>query len=246
RVVGEVFDGDPAMIRFFEGSHRTHDGIRTGVDYLFDFPLFYPIRDAFIAGKSVRGIAQMLMRDHLYDKPNGLMPFLGLHDVSRFMGEPGASVEGLKLAFTTVLTTRGTPLVYYGDEIAIAGGPDPDNRRDFPGGWPGDARNAFEASGRTPEQQAVWTHVQALLQARAAHADLRRGATEHLIVNDQQFVYRRGRVVVAINNDTTSAEVRVPAVVPARDALGVCGAPTGSGAVRTVVLPARSSCVFTP
>jgi len=95
------------------------------------------------------------MRDHLYDRPQALMPFLGLHDVSRFMGEPGATIDGLKLAFTTVLTMRGIPLVYYGDEIAMTGGADPDNRRDFPGGWTTDASNAFSASGRTPEQQAV-------------------------------------------------------------------------------------------
>jgi neopullulanase len=174
RVVGEVFDGDPAMIRFFEGSHTHARRVRTGVDYLFDFPLFYPIRDAFIGGKPVKAIAQMLMRDHLYDNPNALMPFLGLHDVSRFMGEPGATVEGLKLAFTTVLTMRGTPLVYYGDEIAIPGGPDPDNRRDFPGGWPGRCAQRLRGSGRTPEQQAVWTHVNTPAHPARAHADLRR------------------------------------------------------------------------
>lgn len=241
RVVGEVFDGDPAMIRFFEGSHRTHDGIRTGVDYLFDFPLFYPIRDAFSAGKSVRGIAQMLMRDHLYDNPNGLMPFLGLHDVSRFMGEPGATVAGLKLAFTTVLTMRGTPLVYYGDEIAIAGGPDPDNRRDFPGGWPADARNAFEASGRTAEQQDVWTHVNSLLTLRATHADLRRAPIEHLVVTDRQFVFRRGAVTVAINNDTVATTVSMPSERPGRAALGRC---VLEG--RQLAIPARSSCVLAP
>jgi hypothetical protein len=39
-----------------------------------------------------------------------------------------------------------------------------DNRRDFPGGWPGDPRNAFQASGRTPEEQATFAHVQTLLR----------------------------------------------------------------------------------
>jgi neopullulanase len=246
RVVGEVFDGDPAMIRFFEGTNSTHDGIRTGVDYLFDFPLYYPIRDAFIGGKPIKGIAQMLMRDHLYDKPDALMPFFGLHDVSRFMGEKGATVAGLKLAFTTVLTTRGTPLVYYGDEIAIPGGPDPDNRRDFPGGWASDAANAFEASGRTPDQQAVWQHVQTLLRTRAAVPDLRRARTEHLVVTDQQFVFARGRATVALNNDTVAVSVTVPAVVSGRDALGVCGTPVSANGRSTVQLPAKSSCVFVP
>ena len=246
RVVGEVFDGDPAMIRFFEGTKSTPGGVKTGVDYLFDFPLYYPIRDAFIGGKPLKGVAQMLMRDHLYDTPDALMPFLGLHDVSRFMGEKGATIEGLKLAFTTVLTTRGTPLVYYGDEIAIPGGPDPDNRRDFPGGWPSDARNAFEASGRTPEQQAVWQHVNTLLRTRAAHADLRMARTEHLAVTDQQFVYRRGRVVVALNNDSSAATVTVPDVIRGTDVLGVCAAAEGSGNRSTLRIPARASCVFVP
>jgi glycosidase len=242
RVVGEVFDGDPAMIRFFEGTKTTHDGVRTGVDYLFDFPLYYPIRDAFIGGKPVKGVAQMLMRDHLYDRPQALMPFFGLHDVSRFMGEPGATIDGLKLAFTTVLTMRGIPLVYYGDEIAMAGGPDPDNRRDFPGGWASDASNAFSASGRTPEQQTVWSHVNTLLRTRAAHADLRSGALQQLAVTDQQFVYARGAVVVAINNDIKPATLTLPVSVTGRDVLGVCAAPVS----RSITIPAKSSCVFVP
>jgi neopullulanase len=246
RVVGEVFDGDPAMIRFFEGTNTTPGGIRTGVDYLFDFPLYYPIRDAFIGGRPIKGIAQMLMRDHLYDKPDALMPFFGLHDVSRFMGEKGATVAGLKLAFTTVLTTRGTPLVYYGDEIAIPGGPDPDNRRDFPGGWAGDAANAFDVSGRTADQQAVWQHVQTLLRTRAAVSDLRRARTEHLVVTDQQFVFRRGRATVALNNDTAAVSLAIPAAQTGRDVLGVCGALTVRDGQATFRMPAKSSCLFVP
>ena len=63
--------------------------------------------------------------------------------MKRFMGEPGASKEKLKNAFSLLLTMRGVPQLYAGDEIAMPGGDDPDNRRDFPGGFPGDTRNAF-------------------------------------------------------------------------------------------------------
>ena len=35
-LVGEVLDGDPAMISFFEGSRTAFDGIRTGVDKMFE------------------------------------------------------------------------------------------------------------------------------------------------------------------------------------------------------------------
>ena len=33
------------------------------------------------------------------------------------------------LAFGVMFTTEGIPLIYYGDEIGLAGGGDPDNRR---------------------------------------------------------------------------------------------------------------------
>jgi glycosidase len=244
RVVGEVFDGDPALVSFFQGGRTQFDSIDTGVDYLFDFPLFYPVRNAFANGGPVREVAQMFARDHLYPDPNRLVTFLGLHDVSRFMQEGKATVDGLLLAYTLLFTSRGTPLVYYGDEIALPGGTDPDNRRDFPGGWPADARNAFEASGRDAAQQRVWRHVQELLQLRAARAELRRGRTEHLLALPQQFVYRRGATVVAINNDTTAATVTFRSSALRAAVVGGCGpAAANDGQVR-VALAARTACVF--
>jgi glycosidase len=247
RVVGEVFDGNPTLVAFFEGGRAQFDGIDDKVDALFDFPLYFAMRNAFAQGRSIREVAVMLSHDRLYLRPSSLVTFLGLHDVARFMSEPGATMDGLKLAYTFLLTARGTPLIYYGDEIEMPGGGDPDNRRDFPGGWPGDARNAFETSGRTATEQAVWTHVQRLLRLREARADLRRGATEHLHAGEQAFVYRRGRTVVALNNDTKLVEVRLPAVELAHDhdALGLCPDPrrdTGGGV--TVVIPPRTGCVF--
>lgn len=244
KVVGEVLDGDPAMIAFFEGGRTKFDGIDDKVDALFDFPLFYPIRRAFGEGKPLGEVARMLARDHLYHDPTSLMTLLGLHDVPRFMSEPGATPEGLKLAWTFLLTTRGTPLVYYGDEIALPGGGDPDNRRDFPGGWPGDARDAFTAAGRTPAEQSVWEHVQRVLKLRAARVDLRRGRTVHLYASEQQFVYRRGESVVALNNDAKGVEVRIPVATLPADALGLCPAGRREGGMMVVSIPARTGCIF--
>jgi glycosidase len=190
-VVGELFDGDPALVAFYQGGVPRFDGIDSGVDTLFDFPLFFRIRDAFAKGGSVREAAMVLARDHLYRDASTLVTFLGLHDVPRFMNEPGATVAGLQSAFTFLATARGTPLVYYGDEIAMPGGGDPDNRRDFPGGFPGDPRNAFEAAGRTPDEAAVHAHVRALLRLRQATPALRRGRTVNLHVSEKSWVYAR-------------------------------------------------------
>ncbi|MFN8668926.1 MAG: alpha-amylase family glycosyl hydrolase [Gemmatimonadaceae bacterium] len=244
RVVGEVFDGDPSMIAFFEGGRQQWDGVDDKVDVLFDFPLYYAIRGAFARGESVKQVAQMLSRDHIYRDPQNLMTFLGLHDVQRFMHEPGATPDGLKLAFTFLLTARGTPLVYYGDEVALPGGNDPDNRRDFPGGWAGDAHNAFDAAGRNAAEQDVWRHVQRVAQLRAQRQELRGGATEQLVATDQVYVYRRGATVVAINNGKDAIDVSIPVASLPADALGACPAGRSANGTTTVRLPARGSCIF--
>ncbi|NJD11227.1 MAG: DUF3459 domain-containing protein [Gemmatimonadetes bacterium] len=248
-VVGEVLDGDPVQVAFFQGGRAQFDGIDDEVESLFDFPLFYTTRRAFGEGQSLREVAQMLARDLLYPNPDALVTLNGLHDVGRFMNERGATPAGLRLALTFQLTARGIPLIYYGDEINLPGGNDPDNRRDFPGGWQEDARSAFDAAGRTPEEQATWSHVQRLLRLRAARPELRRAPMENLLVGEQTWVYRRGRTVVALNNGTQPALVRLPAAdlwlaSPAADALGGCAPPRVQAGFVTIEIPARGGCVF--
>ena len=211
-VLGELFDGDPALLAYFQKGHVGHDGLDTGIDTLYDFALFYAVRDAFAKGESVRKLAQVLAHDHLYPRPDVLVPFLGVHDMQRFMSEKGATVEGLKLAQAFVLTTRGTPLLYYGDELAMSGGGDPDNRRDFPGGFAGDARDAFTKAGRTPVENEVFEHVKRLAKLRADLPALRRGTLVHVYDEEQQTVFARRlddqTTFIAFNNDTKPAAVK--------------------------------------
>lgn len=244
KVLGEVYDGNPALVSFFEGGQARFDGIDDMVDLLYDYPLHFPMRRAFGEGRQLREVAQMLSNDRLYRDPTSLVTFLDLHDVSRFMSDRGATVAGLKLAFTFMLTTRGTPLLYYGDEIGMPGGGDPDNRRDFPGGWPGDPRNAFEASGRTAEEQEVFAHLQALLKLRAGHPELRAARTENLVTGEQTMVYRRGKLLVALNNDTAETRIRIPLGALGADLLGICATPKIEGNAPLIILPRRTGCIF--
>jgi glycosidase len=256
-LVGELFDGDPALVSFFQGGVGRADGIDTGLDTLFDFPLLFPLRRAFAEGKPLREVAMMLGRDHLYPDASRLVTILGLHDVPRFMQEPGATLAGLKLAFTLLLTSRGTPLIYYGDEIGMPGGSDPDNRRDFPGGWPDDPRNAFEQSGRTPEQESVFQHVRGLLHLRAELPALRRGAQWNLVVDDQTWAFARvaeaSSIVAMLNNGAADATIDCP-LGPAglvdgavlEDRLRVSTPVTVAGGRVRVRLPPRSAALFVP
>jgi glycosidase len=257
RVVGELLDGDPALVSFYQGGEARFDGIDSGVDTLFDFPLFYEVRDAFAKGESLREVAKVLARDHLYRDASSLVTLLGLHDVPRFMSEPGASVASLRNAFTFLLTARGTPLVYYGDEIALPGGADPDNRRDFPGGFPGDPRSAFEAAGRTADEASVHDHVRALLKLRQEVEALRRGRTVNLHVADKTWVYARvldgQAAVVGINTGETAQALDLDAAPLGlgegsrlRDRIASLGEAAVEGGRLRLVLPPGSSGVFVP
>ena len=240
RVVGEVFDGDPAVPSFFQG---------TAVDTVFDFPTYFNIREIFAKGGSVENAAKTLAKDRYYADANSLVTFLGLHDVARFMSEPGATVAKLKLAFTYLLTVRGTPMIYYGDEIGMPGGDDPDNRRDFPGGWKEDPRSAFEAAGRTAEEQEVFQHVQRLLELRAKIPALRHGGFVDLAVTEKTWAYARigetDTAIVVVNDGDAAAQVEVSYTdgVYAGE-LGVGGELSVSGGIGIVRLPPHEAEVY--
>jgi len=210
RVVGEVKDSDVVHTSFFQGGRVRFDGVDSGLDSLLDFPLFYPIRHAFAEGKPIDEIPKTLAKDYLYTNPEILVTLLGGHDDGRFMSEKGATIAGLKLANTLVLTTRGVPQLYYGDEIAMEGEDEPATRGDFPGGFPGDKRNAFTEAGRTKEEQELFAYIRRLIELRRELEPLRSGALINLYVSEQQYAYARAlrgdAVVVVFNNDDKSSE----------------------------------------
>jgi glycosidase len=212
--IGEVFHPDPSVTSFFVGGVRRYDGIDSGLTTVFDFPMFFTLRDVLLQGAPAGRIADVLRNDGLYAHPELLVPFFANHDVPRFASAEGSSTAKLKLAFGLTLTLRGIPEIYYGDEIGMPGGGDPDNRRDFPGGWIGDANDAFKRDGRTREQQEIFSYVQSLLKLRREHAALRTGQLWHLASDENCYVFAREteeeRVVVAFNNAEQAKELRIP------------------------------------
>ncbi len=188
--VGEVFDRDPEVTSFFAGG-IVRNGIDTGLDTPFDFPVFFALRDVLIVGRPMTDLARVLRQDALYPHPERLVTFIGNHDTTRFITEAGGSLPRLKLAFGLILTLRGTPMIYSGDEIAMPGGRDPDDRRDFPGGFAPDSQSAFTQAGRTPAQQDVFAWNSGLLALRAAHPVLETGLEQNLLAGSDVFAFVR-------------------------------------------------------
>jgi len=188
--VGEVFNGDAEITSFFAGG-IAHRGIDTGLDTPFDFPVYFTLRDVVAHDKPMTDLARVLRQDALYPHPERLVPFIGNHDTKRFLTEANGSVPRLKLALGLLTTLRGMPQVYSGDEIAMQGGDDPDNGRDFPGGFAGDVQSAFTATGRTATQNEVFDWTSALLKLRASYPALQTGQEQNLYADSDAFVFVR-------------------------------------------------------
>jgi glycosidase len=209
---GEVFNPDPTITSFFAGG-VAHNGIDTYLWTPFDFPTYFAVRAVLTHKEPMAHLEEVWREDWLYPHPERLVPFLGNHDTMRFMSLPGVTVADLKLADGIVLTMRGMPEIYYGDELAMSGGDDPDNRHDFPGGFPGDTHNAFTAAGRTPVQNDVHDWVAGLLRFRNAYPVFADGGQQDIEYGATTMVYLRvrnlnvgcgagdpDRVLVAVND----------------------------------------------
>ena len=124
-----------------------------------------------------------------------------------------------------------------------------DDRRDFPGGFPGDPRDAFSAAGRTPDEQRLFAAYRDLLRLRRSSPALRRGTLIELIANETVYACLRQdgaeRMVFALNLGKAPAVVKLPPEIdgPARLLWGDArwtDAPGGP----SVELPGESAAIF--
>lgn len=173
--------------------------IRDGLDSTFDFPFYYAIKETFAKGGSMRNLGNLFAKDHLYPNPNMISPFIDNHDIPRFVHEAGNNqVEKLKLAMAFIMTMRGIPTVYYGTEIALPGGADPDNRRDMQWG----NKNA-----------SVTAYLKKLTSIRKTFPALYQGKQLEMWQDEQVYAYLRtmgspdGEVITVLNN-SDSRETR--------------------------------------
>ncbi len=215
-MVGEVFDTDAAHTSFFLGGRAGWDGVDTLLPAVFDFPLWDVSRKVFTGKLPASALRNALRLDALYTDPARLVVMTNNHDTRRFMSLEGATAEGAMLHVAFALSVRGTPQLYYGEELGMEGGDDPDNRRDFPGGFPGDKRDAFTREGRTPPEQRMYEWTRDWLRLRREHAALRRGSLTDLFFDDDAYAFSRRAgdetLVVVFNRSAAPKEFTFPAV----------------------------------
>ena len=219
--IGEVTTPDPTVNAFFAGG-RTLLGADTHLSTSFDYPLWHTLIDVLVKGKPMSQLEETLRQDWLYPHPEALVPFLSNHDQMRFLSQTGVSAARLRLGLGLLLTMRGMPELYAGDEILMEGGEDPDNRRDFPGGFLGDTQDAFAPAGRTPAQAAMHDWVAEVGALRANSPALQTGVMQTVLAGESTFAYLRmsgpagracdqpGAKLVALNRSNSEHDLVLP------------------------------------
>ena len=190
-MVGEVFEEDSAQTAFFQGGKTGWDDIDTKLPSVFDFKLWRTSQQVFTGVKPMRALRDVIKYDGLYGNANLITNLQNNHDTDRFMSLPGATLEGAKLHTAFILTTRGIPQLYYGEEIAMTGGHDPDNRKDFQGGFAGDTSNKFTKEGRTAKEQEMFEWTQKFIKLRKENRALREGKTTDLFYDKDVYLFGR-------------------------------------------------------
>lgn len=206
-MVGEVFERDAAHTAFFIGGHTGWDGIDTKLDSVFDFALWNASLLAFTNKTPMSFLPHQLKYDALYPDPSKVTVLANNHDTTRFMSLEGATTAGAKMHVAFVLSVRGIPQLYAGEEIAMEGKEDPDNRRDFPS-------QAFKFEGRNEKERQMLDWTRAWIAMRHDYPALRSGKLIDLFSDDETYVFARqlGKqtIVVAFNRENKTRLIQLP------------------------------------
>lgn len=211
-IVGEVWIQDPAYLAPYQRGSKFSN--RRELPSITDFGLFDAFMKTFADSGKIESVFNCLTKDFLFPDPNNLVTFLDNHDIRRIMYHVNGDVARFKLALITLLMTRGIPQILYGTEIGMKGGPDHGRlRTDFPGGFPGDKRDAFTEEGRTEQENDIFNFTKQLLQIRKKYKPLQTGSLIHFKPTNEVYVYFRmlknEQIMVIINHNKEKQQVNL-------------------------------------
>ncbi|MEO1034215.1 MAG: glycoside hydrolase family 13 protein [Pseudomonadota bacterium] len=198
-IVGEEWSLNPVVISYWQRGKDNFDGYRSELSSVMDFPL----QDALVRSLTVpeepyknvwTAVYEMLANDHLYPDPMQLVVFGDNHDMDRLYTQLGEDPALLQMALALLATMRGIPQFYYGTEVLLSNPGTHSHgviRGDFPGGWAGDAVDAFSGEGLSAEATATQAMLRKLLQWRRTASAIHSGNLQHYTPQDSTYVYFR-------------------------------------------------------
>jgi len=222
-IVGECWLAYPSGVAYWQKDSYNRDHYNSYLPSVFDFPMYDALRMGFMENDGwntgILRLYEILAQDFSYPDPSHIVIFADNHDVNRYLSSQTEDIQKLKMAMTFILTTRGIPEIYYGTEILLKADKvegDGGKRVDFPGGWPGDPADAFNASGRTTAQNDMFNYLKNLLSWRKSKEVIHSGKLKQFVPQDGVYVYfrynDRETVMVAMNNNEKETKTLKPGI----------------------------------
>jgi len=257
-IVGEEWSSNPFTVAYWQRGRNPPDGYVSYLPSLFDFPLQEAVamglKEPEGWGTGLRRIYKVLAQDSIYADPYNLVVFHDNHDMSRMLTALGERQDLDRMALAFVLTTRGIPQLFYGTEVQMSNKGTEDHgviRSDFPGGWAGDARNAFTGQGLSDDERAMQEYTRKLLQWRRTAPAIRDGKLTQYVPTDGLYVYFRAnaaqKVMVILNNgdeartvDTKRFQESIGSAATGTDVLSGQSHELAKG----IAVPARSTTIL--
>jgi glycosidase len=213
-IVGEEWNGNPAIVAFWQRGKHNPNGYVSCLPSLMDFPLQENLANALNNPTSWNNLYETLANDFQYANPSNLVLFPDNHDMTRFFTQVQEDYGLYKLGIIYALTINRVPQIYYGTEILTTSPKERNDgliRSDFPGGWKDDAVNAFTNKGLKPLQLEAKAFLKKLATWRKTAAVIHTGKLKHFVPENNLYVYFRYNegqtVMVVLNKDTKDVEL---------------------------------------
>ncbi|MGZ3873554.1 MAG: glycoside hydrolase family 13 protein [Mucilaginibacter sp.] len=196
-IFGETLVWSAANQAYFTQGNTVNQGFDTHLPGVTDGVLKDAIYDALNEKEGwtegVNRLYAVLAQDFLYQDATRNTIFLDNHDMSRVFSVVGEDLTKYRSAMGMLLTLRGVPQLYYGDEILMKNYSNPDGlvREDFPGGWDGDKKDKFTAAGRSEKENDAFNYVRTLANYRKNTTALQTGKLMQYIPENGIYVYFR-------------------------------------------------------
>jgi glycosidase len=212
-IVGEEWSELPAVTAYWQRGRRNPDGYVSYLPGVFDFPVQGAFTRALMGDPgSSNGVwlslYELVGMDFLYPDPNNLVIFPDNHDMDRIYTQLEENFDLYRMAIAYYATMRGIPMFFYADEILASHMGTSSHgalRSDFPGGWEGDAVNAFTGEGLTEQQRDAQQLVRTLLNWRKDNPTIHHGRFMHFAPIRNVYVYFRydddNTIMVVLNRD---------------------------------------------
>ncbi len=213
---GEIWEHKTIMQGFFADNQPIkRANFDSNLPGVVDFQICFAIQEALKREQGwTEGVSRIyytLAEDYFYEDPSKNVVMLDNHDMTRFFSVVGEDMNKYKSGIAFLLTTRGIPQLYYATEILGTGFEAPSHgniRKDFPGGWPGDTVNKFQASGRTAQENEAFNFTRSLIRYRNSTPVLQTGKLMQFAPHEDVYTYFRyddSKTVMILINSGNSA-----------------------------------------